>query len=60
MACAIPNLSIREAQALEELLADNQDVFETGSFDHGQTESVPHRSIPATPNPFASRHADSR
>jgi hypothetical protein len=28
---ARPNLSAREAQALEELLADYQDIFETGS-----------------------------
>ena len=41
MAGARPNLSIREAQAEEELLVDYQDVFGTGSGDHGRTESVP-------------------
>ena len=35
-----PNLCIREAQALEELLADYQDVFENGSGDRGCTEKV--------------------
>ena len=42
MAGARPNLNIREAQALEELL-DYQDVFESGSGDHGRTEKVYHR-----------------
>jgi len=40
---ARPNLSIREAQALEELIAEYQDVFETKSGDHGRTEKVYHR-----------------
>jgi len=40
---ARPNLSIREAQALEELIADYQDVFETKGCDHGRTEKVYHR-----------------
>jgi hypothetical protein len=43
MVGAKPNLSIREAQALEELLADYQDVFETGSGERGRTEKVYHR-----------------
>jgi len=43
MAGARPNLSIREAQALEELLADYQEVFETGSGDHRCTERMYHR-----------------
>ena len=50
---ARPNLSIREAQALEELIADYQDVFETKSGDNGHTEKVYNRT-------FASHHADSR
>jgi hypothetical protein len=40
---ARPNLSAREAQALEELLADYQDVFKTGSGDCGRIEKVYHR-----------------
>jgi len=40
---ARPNLIIREAQALEELIAEYQDVFETKSGDHGRTEKVYHR-----------------
>ena len=36
-------MSIREAQALEELIAEYQDVFETKSGDHGRTEKVYHR-----------------
>jgi len=43
MAGARPNLRIREAQALEELLVDYQDVFETGSGDPGRTERVYNR-----------------
>jgi hypothetical protein len=39
---ARPNLSCK-AQALEELTADYQDVFETKSGDHGRTEKVNHR-----------------
>jgi len=40
---ARPNLSVREAQALEEFIADYQDVFETKSGDHGHTNKVYHR-----------------
>ena len=40
---AKPNLNIREAQALEELIADYQDVFETKNGDHGSTEKAYHR-----------------
>ena len=40
---ARPTLSVREAQALEELMADYQDVFETKSGDHGRTDKVYHR-----------------
>jgi hypothetical protein len=40
---ARPNLSRREAQALEEFIADYQDVLETKSGDHGRTEKVYHR-----------------
>jgi hypothetical protein len=40
---ARPNLSIREPQALEELIADYQDVFETKSGDQRRTEKVYHR-----------------
>jgi hypothetical protein len=40
---ARPNLSVREAQALEELMADYQDVFETKSVDYGRTDIVYHR-----------------
>ena len=43
IAGARPNLSIRETQALEELIADYQDVFETKGGEHGRTESVYHR-----------------
>ena len=43
MVGAKPNLSISEAKALEELLADYQDVFETGSGDRGRTEKGYHR-----------------
>jgi hypothetical protein len=40
MVGAKPNLSIREAHALEELLADYLDVFETGSGDRERTDKV--------------------
>jgi hypothetical protein len=43
IADARPNLSRKEAQALEELIANYQDVFETKSGDHGRTENVYHR-----------------
>jgi hypothetical protein len=43
IAGARPNLSIREALALEELIGNYQDVFETKSGDHGRTERVYHR-----------------
>jgi hypothetical protein len=43
IAGARPNLSRREAQALDEFIADYQDVFETKSGDHGRTEKVYHR-----------------
>jgi hypothetical protein len=43
IAGAKPNLSRRESQALEEIIADYQDVFETKSGDHGLTEKVYHR-----------------
>jgi len=43
LAGARPNLSIREAQALEELIADYQDVFETQGGEYGRTEKVYHR-----------------
>ena len=43
MVGAKPNLNISEAQALEEILADYQDVFETGSVDRGRTKKVYHR-----------------
>jgi hypothetical protein len=36
-------MSVREAQALEELLADYQDVFETGNGDRRRTRKVYHR-----------------
>jgi len=38
LAGARPYLSIREAQALEELIADYQDVFETKGGEYGRTE----------------------
>jgi hypothetical protein len=40
---ARPNLSNREAQTIEELIGDYQDIFETKSGDHGRTEKVYHR-----------------
>jgi hypothetical protein len=40
---ARPNVSLREAQALEQLIADYQEVFETKSCDYGRTEKVYHR-----------------
>ena len=43
IASARPNLSIREAQALDELIVDYQDVFETICGEHGRTEKVYHR-----------------
>jgi len=43
VAGARPNLSIGEAQALEELIADYQDVFETKGGEYGCTEKVYHR-----------------
>jgi len=43
IAGARPNLSIREAQALEELIADYQDVIETKGIEHGRTEEVHYR-----------------
>jgi hypothetical protein len=41
---ARPNLGIREAQELKELIADYQDVFETKSDDHWRAEKVYHRT----------------
>jgi hypothetical protein len=38
---ARPILSVREAQALEELIAGYRDVFEIKSGDYGRTESLP-------------------
>jgi hypothetical protein len=43
IAGAGPNLGIREALALEELIADYQYVFETRSGDHGRTVKVYHK-----------------
>jgi hypothetical protein len=43
IAGARPKLSHREAQVLEEFIANYQDVFETKSGDHGRTEKVYHR-----------------
>jgi hypothetical protein len=40
IAGARPNLSIREALALEKLIADYQYAFETNSGDHKRTERV--------------------
>jgi len=41
IAGARPNASLGEAQALEELVADYQDVFETKSGDYGRSrESI--------------------
>ena len=54
-----PNPSIREAQALEELIADYQDIFETKGCEHGRTEICTTGSILAMPRPFTSLHADS-
>jgi hypothetical protein len=54
---ARPNLSIREAQALEELIADHQDVFKK-AVTMG-TKRCTIGSIPATPGPFASHHKTS-
>jgi hypothetical protein len=36
--CARPNLSIRKAQALKELIVDYQEVFETKGGEYGHTE----------------------
>jgi hypothetical protein len=36
-------MSLRETQALEELIADYQDAFERNSSDHRCTEKVCHR-----------------
>jgi hypothetical protein len=41
--CTRPNLSVRKVQAIEELIADYQDVFETKIGDHGCTENLYHR-----------------
>ena len=43
IAGARTNLSIREAQALEELNADYQDVFETKGGEYGRTQKVYNR-----------------
>jgi hypothetical protein len=40
---ASPNLSVREAQAMEDLITDYQDVFGIKSGDHGRTGKVYHR-----------------
>jgi len=39
IAGARPNQSIREAQALDELIVDNQDIFETKGGEHGRIEN---------------------
>jgi len=58
LAGATPNLSIREAQTLEELIADYQDVFETKGGECGRTEKVYHRIDTGDARPFASPLAD--
>jgi hypothetical protein len=40
-----PNLSVREAQALEDFLADYKDLIETRSGDRGRTETVYQRTV---------------
>jgi hypothetical protein len=40
---ARPNLSVREAQALENLITDYREVFGIKSGHHGRTEKVYHR-----------------
>ena len=60
MVGAKPNLSIREAQELEELLADYQDFLRPEAVTAGAQRKCTTESIPATPGPFASRRADSR
>jgi hypothetical protein len=40
IAGAKKNMSLREAQGLEELIADYQDIFETKRSDYGSTEKV--------------------
>jgi hypothetical protein len=54
IADARPNLNLRKAQELEELIADCQDIFET----NGAQRKYTTRSIPATPYPFTTQHAD--
>jgi hypothetical protein len=51
----VPNQT-SESQALEELIADYQDIIETKGAEHGRTEKVYHRTdtgdarpIPQTP-----------
>lgn len=42
MAGARPNVSLGEAQVMEELVADYQDVFQTKSDDYGRADKVYH------------------
>jgi hypothetical protein len=52
------NLGRREAQALEEFIADYQDVFETKSGDHRRTEKVYHRIVTGDARPIRQHHVD--
>jgi hypothetical protein len=44
IAGARPNASLGEAQAVEEVIANYQDVFETKSGDYGRAEKVYYRT----------------
>jgi hypothetical protein len=53
------NVSLREAQALEELIADYQESLKQRAMTKGAQRKYTTGSIPATPGQYASHHADS-
>ena len=59
IADARSNLNIREALALEEFIADYQDVFEKRAVTTGAQRKCTTESILPTPGLFSSRPADS-
>jgi hypothetical protein len=55
---ARPNLNTKEAQVLEEFIAEFQDIFATKSGDYGLTNKVYHCIDTGDAHPIFSPHAD--
>jgi hypothetical protein len=56
---AKPNLNMREAQKLKELITEFQDVFTTKGGEFGHTDRVCHWIATSDAQPIISHHADS-